>query len=574
MKQGGRFTKMGAKILIVDDEPSLRKTFSAFLTGDGHEVVTAGSYKEAVQQTEQTDFDLIFSDIQLGGQTGIDLLRSLKEKEISCPVIMVTGFPNMETATEAVRLGAHDYLSKPVFRDDLLKVTRSALGYRKLQKQTEIYQTHIDAILRCVEEGIISVNQHAEIVSCNRAAREICGLPTDWQGRPFQQVVWDKDKLLCGILQETLAGRREQQMTRKKCTFGEERNRMLTLATAPLLDRQGDFLGAVLTLRDETRLDALERDLDDRRQFQTMVGKSAEMQSLYRLIEDLADLPSTVLITGETGTGKELVAEALHLKSEQKTGPLIKVNCVALADNLLESELFGHVRGAFTGAVKDRKGRFELAQGGTILLDEIGDISPQMQVRLLRVLQEKQIERVGDSTPIRVNVRVVAATNQNLAEKVSKGEFREDLYYRLKVMTLHLPPLRDRLEDLPLLQEHFRKRFNRELSRNVTGFSPEVTNLFMKYEWPGNVRQFQHVLEHAFIRCHDDVIELQHLPPEIHQGEESTAAEPGDERQRIYAVLDRTDWNKAKAARLLGIDRKTLYRKMDRWNIAPERREA
>ena len=561
---------MNAKILVVDDEPSLRRTFEAFLTGDGHEVATASNCQEALKQTEQADFDLIFSDIQLGGQTGIDLLRSLKEKEVTCPVIMVTGFPNMETATEAVRLGAHDYLSKPVFRDDLLKVTRSALGYRKLQKQTETYQTHIDAILRCVEEGIISVNQHGEIVSCNRAAREICGLPTDWQGRPFQQVVWDQEGILCNVMQETLASRCEQQINRKKCSFSEERSHMLTLATAPLVDKQGDFLGAVLTLRDETRLDSLERDLKDRRQFQTMVGKSADMQSLYRLIEDLADLPSTVLITGETGTGKELVAEALHARSELKTGSLIKVNCVALSENLLESELFGHVRGAFTGAVKDRKGRFELAQGGTILLDEIGDISPQMQVRLLRVLQEKQVERVGDSTPINVNARVVAATNQDLAEKVREGTFREDLYYRLKVMTLHLPPLRERREDLPLLQEHFRKRFNRELNRNVTGFSPEVVNLFMKYAWPGNVRQFQHVLEHAFIRCHSAIIELQHLPPEVFEGEEpADLAEPVDERQKIYAVLDRTDWNKAKAARLLGIDRKTLYRKMDRWNIVP-----
>lgn len=565
---------MKAMILVVDDEPGLRKTFEAFLSGEGHAVATASSYSEALQQIDTVDFDLIFSDIQLGGETGIDLLRSLKERQISCPVIMVTGFPNMETATEAVRLGAHDYLSKPVFREDLLKVTRSALGFRQLQKQTEAHQTHLDAILRCVEEGIISVNGVGRIVSCNRAAREICGLPTDWRERPFEQVLWDKDGILCDILQATLDKRTEQRMTRKECFFSSDRSHMLTLATAPLLDRQERFLGAVLTMRDETRLDHLERDLKERRQFQTMVGKSACMQNLYRLIEDLADLPSTVLITGETGTGKELVAEALHVKSEHRKGPLVKVNCVALSDNLLESELFGHVRGAFTGAIKDRKGRFELAQGGTIFLDEIGDISPRMQVRLLRVLQEKQVERVGESVPIKVDARVVTATNQDLEEKVRKGEFREDLYYRLKVITLPLPPLRDRLEDLPLLQEHFRKRFNRELNRDVAGFSPEVVDLFMNYNWPGNVRQLQHVLEHAFIRCHAGVIELQHLPPDIVSLADSPAASTvGDECQSIYAALDRTDWNKAKAARLLQIDRKTLYRKMERWNISPERRD-
>lgn len=565
---------MKAMILVVDDEPGLRKTFEAFLSGEGHAVATASSYSEALQQVDTVDFDLIFSDIQLGGETGIDLLRSLKERQISCPVIMVTGFPNMETATEAVRLGAHDYLSKPVFREDLLKVTRSALGFRQLQKQTEAHQTHLDAILRCVEEGIISVNGVGRIVSCNRAAREICGLPTDWRERPFEQVIWDKDGILCDILKATLDKRTEQHMTRKECFFSSDRSHMLTLATAPLLDRQERFLGAVLTMRDETRLDHLERDLKERRQFQTMVGKSACMQNLYRLIEDLADLPSTVLITGETGTGKELVAEALHVKSEHRKGPLVKVNCVALSDNLLESELFGHVRGAFTGAIKDRKGRFELAQGGTIFLDEIGDISPRMQVRLLRVLQEKQVERVGESVPIKVDARVVTATNQDLEEKVRKGEFREDLYYRLKVITLPLPPLRDRLEDLPLLMEHFRKRFNRELNRDVSGFSPEVVDLFMNYNWPGNVRQLQHVLEHAFIRCRGGVIELQHLPPDIVSLAESPAASAvGDECQNIYAALDRTDWNKAKAARLLQIDRKTLYRKMERWNISPERRD-
>jgi len=565
---------MKSRILVVDDEPSLRRTFEVFLSSDGHEVKTACSYLEALRETEQTDFDLIFSDIQLGGQTGIDLLRSLKEKEVSCPVVMITGFPNMETATEAVRLGAHDYLSKPVMKEDLLRIAHSALSYRKLQKQAEVYQTHIDAILRCVEEGIISVNAAGEIVSCNRAAREICSLPADWQGRPFDHVVWDKSGILREIMQSTLDKRHEQQVIRKECHFSKDRSHLLNLATAPLLDRQERFLGAVLTMRDETRIDHLERDLKDRRQFQAMVGKSACMQSLYQLIEDLADLPSTVLITGDTGTGKEMVAEALHVKSERRTGPLVKVNCVALSDNLLESELFGHVRGAFTGAIKDRKGRFEVAQGGTIFLDEIGDISLQMQVRLLRVLQEKQIERVGDSTPITVNARVVTATNQDLAEKVRRGEFREDLYYRLKVMTLHLPTLRERLEDLPLLQEHFRKRFNRELNRDVSSFSPEVTNLFMNYDWPGNIRQLQNVLEHAFIRCHTGAIELHHLPPEIlHPSGQPTAVKSGDERQSIYAVLDQTDWNKAKAARILGIDRKTLYRKMERWNISPEMRD-
>jgi transcriptional regulator with PAS, ATPase and Fis domain len=252
--------------------------------------------------------------------------------------------------------------------------------------------------------------------------------------------------------------------------------------------------------------------------------------------------------------------------------PFVKVNCGALSENLLESELFGHVKGAFTGAVKDRLGRFQMADGGTIFLDEIADISARIQLKLLRFLQEREFERVGDSLPLKVDVRVVAATNRNLAQKVRSGEFREDLYYRLKVVELSLPPLRERREDIPLLMEHFIDRFNRRMKKNIDGASSDVLDIFMEYPWHGNIRELEHAIEHAFVVCHDSTLTLRHLAPEIRQISQTTgrsskkvrSAEP----KNILQILNQTDWNKSKAARLLGISRPTLYQKIKEFKLS------
>jgi transcriptional regulator with PAS, ATPase and Fis domain len=331
------------------------------------------------------------------------------------------------------------------------------------------------------------------------------------------------------------------------------------------------FSGAVVVIRDETRIADLERDLRERRQFHNIIGKSRQMQEVYTLIENLADVQTTVLISGESGTGKELVAEAIHYKGVRKDMPLVKVSCSALSESLLESELFGHVRGAFTGAVKDKTGRFQRADGGTIFLDEIGDISPRTQLQMLRVLQEMEFERVGDSSPVRVDVRVIAATNRDLAERVRSGEFREDLYYRLKVIELALPPLRERTDDIPILLEHFIGKFNQRLGRNIAGVSAEVSRLCMEYPWPGNIREFEHALEHGFILCRQSTITLEHLPKNIREfrGDDSVSSAEGeeDERARIISSLEKAGGNKARAARLLNIDRKTLYRKLEKYSI-------
>jgi transcriptional regulator with PAS, ATPase and Fis domain len=283
---------------------------------------------------------------------------------------------------------------------------------------------------------------------------------------------------------------------------------------------------------------------------------------------------TTVLITGESGTGKGLVAEALHRAGERSNKPLVKVNCSALPESLLESELFGHVKGAFTGAIRDNVGRFNRADGGTIFLDEVGDISPIIQLKLLRVLEEREFERVGSSTPTKVDVRLIAATNRNLMERVSLGEMREDLYYRLKVVEIRLPPLRDRREDVPLLVEHFRNRFNAKFKKKIEAISSDVSKAFLKYPWPGNVRELEHTMEHAFVLCSQNIITFDHLPPEFMSAQGIERRSP-DETQAVDShtvleALDKTAWNKAKAARLLGIDRVTLYRKIKRYNLTED----
>ena len=325
-------------------------------------------------------------------------------------------------------------------------------------------------------------------------------------------------------------------------------------------------MGAVLVIRDITRATDLERELRERHQFHNIIGKSDKMQKVYRLIEDLADTDTTVLITGESGTGKELIARALHYEGIRAAKPLVNINCSALSENLLESELFGHVKGAFTGAVKDKTGRFQLADGGTVFLDEIGDISPRIQLKILRFLQENEFEPVGDSTPVKVDVRIIAATNCNLKEKVKSGEFREDLYYRIKVIEIPLRPLRERRDDIPLLIDHFKKLFNNKFKKTINGISNDALPIFMHYQWPGNIRELEHAIEHSFVVCHGRTITVDHLPIEIMEHSTTKGPAPikkhANEPREILEALNKTDWNKAKAARRLGISRRTIYRKI------------
>jgi two-component system response regulator HydG len=566
-----------ARILVIDDEEGIRFTFNKFLSDEGYQVVTANGSGEALSRIGEKEFDLIFVDIRLDGKTGIDILQEIRRRNLMCPVVIITGYPDIATSTDALRLGAYDYIVKPVRKLMLLRVTKMALQHKAVVFEKERYRSNLDTIFRSVKDAIITVDNELKVIEVNQAALSICGFSRSMIGRGFSSQHQHCRGKCLNALQETLKEKKPVELYRIECSHESRPGQVVTVTASPLLDRLNVFSGAVMVVRDETQLDFLERDLKKLRQFGNIHGKSEKMQKIYALIDDLSGVQTTVLVTGESGTGKELVADALHYRGDRSNMPLVKVSCAALSENLLESELFGHVKGAFTGAVNDKVGRFQRADGGTIFLDEIGDITPGIQLRLLRVLQEKVFERVGDSTPIKVDVRIVAATNKDLLEKVRKGEYREDLYYRLKVVEIMLPPLRERTQDIPLLVDHFVGKFNQQFNKNIVGVSTDVLKLFMDYPWPGNVRQLVHTLEHAFILCRQSIITVNDLPPDFKSlavaKSYSYPAGSEEETEKIIRTLEKTRWNKARAARLLGISRKTMYRRMKKYNIsssAPE----
>jgi len=454
-------------------------------------------------------------------------------------------------------------------------VQRDVTDRVEAEKKFASHRRRLEAIFSSVKDAIITVDPELRVIEANKSTEMICGVNSkEITGKIFSESLSQCDKTCCDVLKQTLKQKTAISEYRIECGHQKQYQQLVSVNSSPLLDYHGNFTGAVLVIRDITLLRDLERELRERHRFQNIIGRSKKMQDIYQLLEDLANIETTVLVTGESGTGKELVAKALHYSGERAFQPFVTVNCSALAESLLESELFGHVKGAFTGAIKDKQGRFQAANGGTILLDEIGDISPFIQLKLLRVLQEKVFERVGESAPQKVDVRVIACTNRDLKEKVRRGEFRQDLYYRLKVVEISLPPLRDRLEDLPLLVDHFCRIFNERFKKNIDGISSEVISAFMKYPWPGNVRELEHVMEHAFVLCHGRIITLEHLPTEIKdygRAEKITIQKIRDkglnEDQEVLNALNKARWNKTRAARLLGISRRTVHRKINRYQL-------
>ena len=565
-----------AKILIIDDEENIRFTLKEFFSDEGYEVATAEDYDEAVKIIDISDFDLILADINLKGKSGIDILEKVKIEKLNSPVVMITAAPDFDTVSDALRLGAYDYVSKPIQLDLLLHITKTAMKHKTLADEKERYRSNLEAIFKSVKDPIITVDKDMVVIEINEAAKSICRLSRNSIEKPFESLLTHCEGRCIDALAETVKGKKPIEIYHLECRHESCPQQVVTVNTYPLINNQGIFTGAVLVARDETHLAGLEREMRERQRLHNIIGKSEKMQTIYSYIEDLASVQSTVLITGESGTGKELVAEALHYKGGRNHKSLVKVNCSALSDNLLESELFGHIKGSFTGAVKDRIGRFQMADGGTILLDEIGDMPPKIQVKLLRVLQEKTFERVGESTSIKVDVRVVACTNQDLREKIEQGGFREDLYYRLNVVEMYVPPLRERKEDIPFLIDHFIKKFNESINKNISGISTDVQKVFMDYSWPGNVRELEHALEHAFILCHQKTITLKHLPPvfeDFFVTKTNLYNKVGvDEKRAIVQALEKAAGNKTMAARLLGISRRNIYRKIKDFKIETKNR--
>lgn len=442
-----------------------------------------------------------------------------------------------------------------------------------------VSSTFTEAILESISDGVFTVDARQRVTSFNRAAEEITGVPrAEALGRLCSEVFRSS---LCGDecpLQRTMASGKQVIGSCGYIVTAQGERLPISVSTAVLRDEGGRVVGGVETFRDLSEIDALKRELEGRSHVGELTSRSPRMHRLFSVLPAIATSPSTVLITGETGTGKELFARTIHSLSPQNSGPFVAVNCAALPDSLLESELFGHKAGAFTGATRDRLGRFAQARGGTIFLDEIGEISPALQVRLLRVLQERTFEPLGSSKSETTDARVVAATNRNLAELIREGAFRDDLYYRINVIRLELPPLRERKEDIAVLVEQFIRRFNRLQHRTVPGIGSEALSLLMAHHWPGNIRELENVIERAFILCGAGRIDIDHLPEELTM---ATRREPSGsldsahdalDIQAIQDALESNNFNRLAAARALGIHKTTLFRRMKRLGmILPER---
>ena len=449
------------------------------------------------------------------------------------------------------------------------------MGKTKIKAQ--VASTPTDAILDSISDGVFTVDLEWRVTSFNRAAEEITGVSRrEAIGRRCAEVFRSS---MCGAacaLQQTL--RTGKPIIGKSgYIIDAHGNRIpISISTAVLRNSSGQVIGGAETFRDLSEVEALRQELQGKFRVGDLTSRSALMQRVFEVLPAIAGSPSTVMVLGETGTGKELVARTIHSLSPRRQGPFVAVNCGALPDTLLESELFGYKAGAFTGATKDKPGRFALARGGTLFLDEIGEVSPALQVRLLRVLQERTYEPLGGTRSENAEVRVIVATNKDLMEQMRQGLFREDLYYRVNVVRLELPPLRRRKEDIPLLVEQFVTRFNRLQQKAVQGIAPEALSLLMAHDWPGNIRELENAIEHAFILCNTGEIGIAHLPPEltahIHAAGsmvDMRSAHDILDAQAIRAALERNDFNRLAAARELGIHKTTLFRRMKKLGITP-----
>jgi DNA-binding NtrC family response regulator len=452
------------KILVIDDSPEILTLFTEYLRAEGYEVDTSADGVGGIEMIEKKSYDLIITDMKMPSVDGMKVLEFVLEHSPDSICIILTGYGTVKNAVEAIKMGAFDYLTKPVKMDEILVTLKRALDYRNLKMEN-------------------------------------------------------------------------------------------------------------LNLKNQ---------LKKKYRFENIVGDHERVQKVFEIVEKVADTDSTILILGESGTGKELIAKAIHYNSYRRERPFVPVNCAAIPSELLESELFGHEKGAFTNAIRMRVGRFELANGGTVFLDEIGDMNPLLQSKLLRVLQERQFERVGGVKTIKTDIRVIAATHQDLKMAVQQKKFREDLYYRLNVIPVRIPPLRERKTDIPLLVHHFLDYFNRSKKKRIRAISDEAMESLMGYDWPGNVRELENTVERVVILVDHDIITPQDLPEKFHslpQPEPSTVLEIPEEgisldsavnefeKNLILQALIKTGWVKNKAARLLNLNRTTLIEKIKRQNL-------
>ena len=447
---------MKSNILVVDDEQTIRDALKMVLEEEGYQTQTAADGKEALDLINDVDFDIVITDLKMPEVDGMTLTRQCQQICPQTSVIIITAHGSLETAIEALRIGAYDYILKPFDFDDVL------YKIKRLIKQKEL-----------------------------------------------------------------------------------------------VLENQ-----------------ALRQEVEQKYSFSNIVGQSPQMKKIFELIKKVANTKGNVLITGSSGTGKELVARAIHFNSDRKNKPFVAINCGAIVGNLMESEFFGHKKGSFTGAVRDKDGHFKMANNGTLFLDEIGDIPLHLQVKLLRAIEESEILPVGGNTPVKTDVRIIAATNRNLEEDLEKGTFRDDLFYRLNVVEIKLPSLNERREDIPLLVKHFIDKYNAELKRNIKNADNETMRILLNYSWKGGIRELENVIERALILCEEEFITKYDLPPNMMDidydadiPDRMKDAVATFEKKHIISILKRMDNNKEETAKLLDISLSSLYRKMDELKI-------
>ena len=461
------------------------------------------------------------------------------------------------------------------FRDvGEMKRLVDALSQRNVEIVLE--RDKLDAILNSITDGVFTIGEDWRVFSFNRAAERITGYAADEAIGMYCRDVFKSDACLEACpLRRTLDTGEPLYDVEIEIVAKDGRKIPVSVSTALLYDVDGTVIGGVETFRDLSKVKELTRALEGRYSFHNLIGKSKPMQELYDLLENVAGSDATVLIQGKSGTGKELVARAIHYNGARRDRPFVAVNCAALPEQLLESELFGHEKGAFTGAVRQKPGRFEWADGGTLFLDEVAEMSPMLQAKLLRVLDQRAFERVGGTETVHVDVRIIAATNRNLVEAVERGAFRQDLYYRLNVVSIVLPSLSERREDIPLLVDHFIRQFNAKTGKSIQGISQEAMRVLMDYAWPGNVRELENAIEHAFVQCAGGVLSTEHLPQDLRPERsvvdevlERTDPLAENEKVLLQRVLQNVQGHRGKAAEILGISRPTLWRKMKKHGLA------
>lgn len=463
-----------------------------------------------------------------------------------------------------------------VFRDtkEMLALS-SELEQRTIELIDQ--KNKLDAIFNSNIEGTFTIDNDWNVTSFNSSAEKITGFK---KSEAVGKKCWN-------IFNSTLCRNgchMEQTIKNGKPMIGNELEILhksgkpvpIRVNSGILMNNKNENIGAVETFIDISEIKNLSAHLNDFFKYENIVGRNKEIKQIFYVLESVSQTDSSVLITGESGTGKELAARAIHLNSSRKTGPFIAINCSAFAETLVESELFGHEKGAFTGAIKTKIGRFESAQGGTLFLDEIGDLSIAVQTKLLRVLETREFERVGGNKIIKLNARIIAATNKNLAAEISAGRFREDLFYRINVINIHLPPLRERMDDFPLLVSHFIESFNSKFGKNIKRFSSTAFDILLEYDWQGNIRELENVVEHCFVLCNEEIIQVECLPKRLREQKRNGSPKTGNtgqlnfqdaEKTLLISVLEKNNWNRVKTARDLNINSSTLWRKMKKLGI-------